>query len=235
MTGYRRPILPELDYRDEHGEPIPYGSRWHGGSPPEDAYSRTSNLDRFEPLHSIATALIAWLQETFDVDILDDVEAASDMRLDPGEATRTVRLMPRCPDAAPLTFVLTAYPGTYLHAGVLHDFSFPVCACDACDEDVAGLAEELEWTVRMVVSGGYSEHVDSFSRWIEYRVEEPGVGMRSGRSRANDLPSERLRAAKKRLPKGGRWVPWPVQRRQRGGPGTFIARPRAPHPPTSSR
>lgn len=45
MTTYQRPILPKDMYYDEQGEPIPYGKRWGGESPPEDSYSRTSNLE----------------------------------------------------------------------------------------------------------------------------------------------------------------------------------------------
>ena len=37
--------------------------------PPEDAYSRTSNLDRFAGLHTVAYALIEWLRSTFDVEV----------------------------------------------------------------------------------------------------------------------------------------------------------------------
>ncbi|WP_404810209.1 DUF6226 family protein [Microbacterium terricola] len=35
-----------------------------------------------------------------------------------------------------MTFVLTEFPGVHLRAGVLHDFHFPTCGCDACDDDV---------------------------------------------------------------------------------------------------
>ena len=138
-----------------------------------------------------------------------DHEVAADFLHPPTDVTNAVRLTPKDPASASLTFVMTAYPGTFLHAGALHDFHFPVCSCDACDEDIEGLAEQLEWTVRTVVTGGYSERIDGWpSQWIEYRLDEPGAGMRSGRSRAHDLPAARVRAAKHALPTTGRWAPW---------------------------
>ncbi|WP_354476545.1 DUF6226 family protein [Marisediminicola sp. UYEF4] len=66
-------------------------------------------------------------------------------------------VIPREPTAAPLTIVFTGFPGLFLHSGVLHDFHLPVCGGDACDDDVTNVADELEWTVRTIASGGYPE------------------------------------------------------------------------------
>ncbi|MDJ0322503.1 DUF6226 family protein [Cryobacterium sp. PH31-AA6] len=211
MTEYRRPTFPVEIYRDEQGRPIDYGNRWGGASPPEDAYSRVSNLQRFARLHDVADALIEWLQTTFDVAVDEAPNATADLLHLPNEVVRAVRVVPRNPTAAPLTFVLTPFTGVYLHAGLLNDFHLPVCGCDACDEDVLNLAEELEWTTRTVVSGGYSERFDpGRGDWIEYRLEEPGVGMRSGRSRTEDLPEDRVKSARTALPPAGQWSPWPL-------------------------
>jgi hypothetical protein len=32
-----------------------------------------------------------------------------------------------------LTFAFTDHPGIRVYAGLLHDFPFPVCGCDACE------------------------------------------------------------------------------------------------------
>ncbi|KFF58740.1 hypothetical protein JF66_16330 [Cryobacterium sp. MLB-32] len=211
MTEYRRPTFPVEVYHDEQGRPIDYGNRWEGESPPQDTYSRVSNLQRFAPLHLVADALIEWLQTTFEVAVDQAPSAAADLLRLPKDVVRAVRVVPRDPTAAPLTFVLTPFPGVYLHAGVLHDFHLPVCGCDACDDDVLTLAEELEWTVRTVVSGGYSERFDAGrGDWIEFRLEEPEVGMRSGRSRTEDLPEHRVKFARTALPPAGQWSPWPL-------------------------
>ncbi|WP_188744590.1 DUF6226 family protein [Agromyces bauzanensis] len=212
MTDYQRPALVIPTFFDAEGREIEYGHRWGGESPPDDSYSRTSNLERFAPLHTVADALIDWLAATFDVTHEEDASVASDVLRAPDDVQRAVRLTPTDSACAPLTFLLTSFTGIVLHAGALHDFLFPVCGCDACDEDVVGLADELEWTVRTVAYGGYSEAIDPWpGTWVEYRLEEDGVGMRSGRSRANDIPSERRRTAKQMLPSGSAWRPWPVR------------------------
>ena len=210
MTAYRRPTFPAEIYRDEQGRPIDYGNRWGAESAPEDSYSRVSNLQRFAPLHAVADAIIDWLRHTFDVTVEQTASAAGDLLHMPDHVVRAVRVVPREPAAAALTFVVTGFPGLSLHAGALHDFHFPVCGCDACDDDVTNVADELERTVRTVVTGGYSERLDAWpGRWIEYRLDEPGVGMRSGRSRTKELPDERVKFARTALPPAGQWLPWP--------------------------
>jgi hypothetical protein len=208
MSTYQRPAFPVQEYRDDLGRPISYGQRWEG-SPPEDAYSRISYPERFAPLHAVAGALIDWLQETFDVSVDESPEVASDLLRPPEDAVRAVRIVPSDKRAAVLIFVLTGFPGVYLHAGALHDFHFPVCGCDACDEGVKELADDLEWTVRTVVQGGYTERFLPGRQWIEYRLEEIGAGMHSGRSRRDEYPPERLQAAETVLPPSGQWNPWP--------------------------
>jgi hypothetical protein len=209
--GYERPALPMGVYVDGDGAPVEYGRRWGENGPPEDAYSRTSNLDRFAGLHAVAHALIEWLRSTFDVEVDTGPQVAADLLLQPDDPIHSARLTPSSTESAPLTFVLTSFPGVYLHAGVLHDFHFPVCGCDACDDDVRSLAEELEWTVRMVVIGHYRESVNlQASGWLGYRLEEPGVRTSSGKSRADELPVERLDHALHLVPADGLWRPWPA-------------------------
>ncbi len=209
MSDYQRPSLPIQVYRDEHGQALDYGNRWNEESPPDDAYSRVSNLQRFKPLHAVADALIEWLHSNFEVSVEQDFVVADDLLHVPNDVVRAVRVVPRNPAAAMLTFVLTKFPGVYLHAGSLHDFHFPACGCDACDDDATNLADELEWTVRTVVSGGYSERFDPWpGHWIEYQLDEPGVGMQSGRGRTKELPDERVKLARTVLPTDGQWLPW---------------------------
>ena len=64
-------------------------------------------------------------------------------------------------------------------------------------------------TVRTVVSGGYSERLDAWpARWVEYRLDEPGVGMSPGRRGSEVLPDERVNLARTVLPADGQWLPW---------------------------
>lgn len=199
-----------VTFHDEDGAPIGYGTRWEGESPPEEAYSRTSNLERFLPLHSVAQSLSEWLESTFEVTVERDAAVAADLLHAPGDVVGAIRITPHDALAARLTFVLTSFAGVYVQAGLLHDFQFTVCGCDACDEDALGLADELEWTVRTVVAGGYSEQFEPWpGRWIASKLEEPGVGMRGSRSRIQDFPVERVKHARSRLPTSGRWAAWP--------------------------
>ncbi|PPF30871.1 hypothetical protein C5C18_00830 [Rathayibacter tritici] len=159
MTNYARPAVEDRVFRDDGGRPIPYGTRWGGESPPDDSYSVTSNTERFRPLHAIADALIEHLARTYDVTIKDDPALASRDEAEISWAARATRVTPRSVDAAPLTIVWTGFPGVLVHAGALHRFEYPVCGCDACDDDWTALAEDLERTVLDVVAGRYEESI----------------------------------------------------------------------------
>ncbi|KXZ57735.1 hypothetical protein Mlaev_02516 [Microbacterium laevaniformans] len=120
-------------------------------------------------------------------------------------------MRPREPDCAGLTFAFTAFPGLLLHAGLRHDFPFPLCGCDACDTSWQSEADELEEHVFAVVSGTYSESVErrdaEAAAW--YQVRYP-TGSSGGFSNAIPVPAERRAAAEpisRRLPSG--WRAWP--------------------------
>ncbi|SMG19802.1 DUF6226 family protein [Agreia pratensis] len=211
MIGYERPTLPVKVYLDETGRPIPYGSRWRGMSPPEDAYSRTANLDRFEPLQTVARALIDWLIVTFDVAVERNETVAADFERWIHDLETAVRITPRDPLAAPLTFAFTSFPGVVLHMGALFDSTFPACGCDACDDDVLWLVDQLEWTAQVVVNGGGSERIDAEpDGWFEYRLQND-AGMESARRRLGEVPVERVEAARGILPASGQWSAWPLR------------------------
>jgi hypothetical protein len=209
VPAYRRPDIPPAVYVGEDGEPIRYGDRWPG-MPPEDSYSRTSHLERFAPLHSVALALIDWLEATYDVEV--DRDASTDDLLHVGtDVTKAVCVTPRDPHAAPITFVFTPFPGVRLFAGVLFEAAYPSCGCDACDECAEQSAEEMEWTVEVIVGGGFSEHVDSWpAKTFAHRLQNE-TGMRAGQQSARDLPAGRAKAARAQLPPSGEWHPWPLR------------------------
>ncbi len=68
----------------------------------------------------------------------------------------------RAEGTADLRFDITSFPGVYLTVGdgVTPRFAFPVCGCDACDEDVADLQRMLTELVEAVVGGTFTEFVD---------------------------------------------------------------------------
>lgn len=209
MGEYRRPAVAVAEFRDESGEVIAYGRRWNGVDPPAESYSETSHLERFRPLRAVAEALIAYLVEEYDVGVEDDPAAAMDLLHPRDDVVRAVRLVPADGAAAPLTFVFTSFPSVILHAGMMHDFLYPFCGCDACDEDWEHLATDLEWHVRAVVDGGYRERVEpSHALGIAFSLSAPDGGAHSGTARADDLPAEVVAAARAALPHDGAWAAW---------------------------
>ncbi|TFV81796.1 hypothetical protein E4V99_12595 [Microbacterium sp. dk485] len=211
MSSYVRPSIDGPVFRDADGEVIEYGNRW-GGSPPEDTYSVDTHPERFAPLHAVADALIAHLRETYDVEVDEGVETAADL-LHPAyhDVVRAVRIRPNDPAAASLTLVFTAYPGIYMHAGLLNDFHYPVCGCDACDSTWEGEADDLERQVLAVVTGHYRESIKGGIRpLVAHSFTYPDGSGRSGESRAQDLPAARVKAARPILRNApGGWAAWP--------------------------
>lgn len=211
VTDYMRPDVQPLVFRDAAGGVIHYGDRWGGDSPPDDSYSVTSNLERFAPLHVVAEALIRYLSATYDVEISEDRAFAADLMHERRDVLRAVRLRPRERDAATLTFVFTSFPSVIIHAGLLHDFLYPVCGCDACDEAWENQADEMEWQVDAVVTGTYREYLRP-GPWVGMSLESADGNRKTGaESSATDPPSERVVESVGRLDAlAGPWLPWPI-------------------------
>ena len=76
-----------------------HGDKWGIEGPPEEAYSRVTNPERFHPLHAAATELLDWLEREFAVERLEGHDADDE----PGReslARPPVRLVPHDPRAA---------------------------------------------------------------------------------------------------------------------------------------
>lgn len=206
MSSYVRPSLVTPVSRDAQGRVVDYGNRWEG-APPDESYSVDSHPERFAPIHSVADALIANLQDSYDVEVVEGREVAADL-LDPcPDVVRAVRVRPADRACAALTFIFTSYPGVIVHAGVLHNFPYPVCGCDACDSTWDGEADVLERQVMAVVLGNYRESLDiGFRPWVEYTMSYPDGGFERGRGRAGDLSAARLKEARRYL--RARVLPW---------------------------
>lgn len=229
-TAVRRSLLlvsfPEVGCTDDRSAlhrssarrratPSPHGDRWGAEGHPQDAYEVVTHPERFAGLPPVAAALVEHLMSVHDVDAEADLSCVADRLWRPGDVVAVTRLTPHRPDAAPLTIVLTGFPGVVVHAGVLMDMPFPVCGCDACDETAESEAERLEQFVPAVAAGAFAEHYPVGSRrW--YQSAWPaadGSGESSGGSEpATDSP-DRLRQAEDRLAAlPGGWRPWPVRR-----------------------
>lgn len=210
MSRYVRPPIDTMTFVDNDGQPIDYGLR--GASmPPDEAHTSIRHPERFAPLHVIADALIAHLETAYDVEVTDDLAVADDLVLCPAvEIIRAVRIRPRSDKCAPLTLVYTDLPGIFLHAGVLHDFPYPPCSCDACDFSGIEEVEDLERQVLAIAHGNYWEGIDKAAQpWVGYAFNYAD-GKESGRARADGWPAERVDAARRvleRVPLG--WAAWP--------------------------
>ena len=211
---YIRPTLPRTTYYSPEGIPIPYGRQWGADGPDPDSYSVDSHPERFAGLHAVAVALIDHLSAVYDVEVDNDPRHATELLTDAGEVLRAVRVTPRRSGAASLTFVLTGYPGVGIHAGLLHDFPFPVCGCDACDETAETVADRMEMLVLAVAAGGYSERYPvGRRRWSEYALTAvDGSGSESGSGEPGPVDAARLQEAEIGLREvAGGWSPWPLR------------------------
>jgi hypothetical protein len=211
---YVRPLLPAVTYHSDAGKPIPYGQQWGDGGPDPDSYGVDSHPERFAGLHKVALALIDHLATVYDVEVHEDPAHAAELLMEARDVLEAVKVTPRRSGAAPLTFVLTGYPGVMVHAGVLHDFPFPVCGCDACDETAETTADRMERLVLTVAAGGYSERYPvGRRRWSEYALTAfDGSGFESGKGEPRPTAAGRLHDAEIRLRDVTRgWRPWPLR------------------------
>lgn len=212
---YVRPDIPVEVYRDADGAQIPYGVRWGSGDAPGDSYSVTSNTERFAGLHAVADSLIDYLVSTYAAST-KDVTAETEARMR-GQVSvlRAVRVDPASPDAAPLVFTYTDFPGVLLHSGLLHSTPFPSCGCDACDEILDSEAAGLEQQVLSVAAGGFAERYPlGKHRRAEYQlVRVDGSGWEGGGGEpSHDYTEDQLLRAERTLellPNG--WQPWPLR------------------------
>ena len=184
---YRRPPLNLEVFVDDNGTPIDYGNRWGMGHPPEDTYSVTAHPERFAPLLDVARALREYLVATYDVDVNGGT------------------MVPRDPKAASLRIAETDYPSVEMLAGAAGEARFPQCGCDACDEGVEDMAEQLERFVFAVVNGRFQEWRKGRRMYVSWDDEHGGS---SWEKSTRDSDPTRLNALKARG-KGATWAPWP--------------------------
>lgn len=227
MTPYRRPEFPSVEYLDEAGAPIPYGSRWKH-SPPEDAYSRVSHPERYAPVQRVADAILSFLVRNFDVTVEEDPADARELPW--GPVLRSVRLIPADPNSARLTVFFTDFPGIFVRMGAFSGASFPSCGCDACDDSVDGVIDDLEQRVFAVVRGGLAERVVG-DDWTETRLDFGDRGNSQSGSAVEEEDQARVPAMRAELDArtsdGG--APWP-RRAEKGRELAGVRSPRRSSP-----
>ena len=185
------------------------GGRWGLEGPPPEAYSRVTNPERFAPLHPIAMAHLRRLQEQFAVERVEDYEPVRGLR-QAALARPTVRLKPTDSKAAPILVAFTKFPSLIVQCGLLVEFGFPGCGCDACDATADGEQERLTLVIDSVVTGRFRESI-RVPLWGEAKLKwelgstTHGMGgfTRIPRSRARDVVGGRSRTIE--------WAPWPLK------------------------
>lgn len=164
------------------------GRKWGVEGPPEEAYSRVTNPERFRPLHGSAERLLGRLEATFDVEREERYDL--DDELGPYAAKPTVRLAPRSTDGGSLTIVFTSFPGLLVRLGHWVVEPVPVCGCDACDETAEEEQARLESMVGDLTTGRLTESIRLRlwgGGWLVRGAPDPHDVSRIGRSRARAL------------------------------------------------
>lgn len=182
------------------------GNRWGAAGPPDEAYSRVTDPQRYASLHAIARDVLDDLQRRFDV------TAHASSELDPNRATQAplTTLIPSDAKSSPLSIAFTAFPGLVVRFGRTYREPIPVCGCDACDETVDDCVELLRDIVDAVITGSFGERIvrDSEGLWHQ-TWRSTTAGSQSGRSR---LTAEAARKISEELGSAdARWAPWPLR------------------------
>lgn len=203
--AYQRPTIVIEEYRDSAGRVICYGHRWddefdNPDSPPEWAYSRRGHDQRFDVVVEVGQALIKYLAAHYEVTATGDGTHAT--------------ITPDDPDQAPITIEADFDShGVVLKTGFSMEAFFPDCGCQACDDDVVELIEELEDQTIAIVGGGLSEELGG--RFIGWEVTCADGSSYSSSHRTDRTTRRAIKAQFKQ--RQGRWQ---LQRRRSWQPWT---------------
>lgn len=130
--------------------------------PPPEAYGRVTNPDRFVVLHEFAQDWLDQLEQEFavgtEVGLGLDVELEAACKL----ARPIIRVLPTNQDAAPLAVAFTSFPGLYVRFGRWYKQAYPVCGCDACNEEPTEQIQILQQQLKDLTEGRFREQVEDF-------------------------------------------------------------------------
>ena len=219
-----RARIPHLQRRQAPGW-FAYGAYGSGEQSQTDpACSRVTNPERFRPLYTAMSANIDRLESDFEVERAEGFGFDEKLTRGLELAREDVRLIPKEPDAVPISVVFTAFPGLRIRFGQWYIEPFPVCGCDACDESAEGEIERLNDMIDDVTAGRFREAIEipliSFrgAGWVHTRFWSPDGRKTRGRSRVDRRQGLEMSGGRHRL--NLNWKPWPrKQLARRGGPG----------------
>ena len=186
--------------------------RWGIEGPPEEAYSRVTNPERFQPVHGAAMELLDRLEREFEVRRIESCAAAAELAK-VSDARPPVKLVPNDSEAAPIAVAFTHFPGLHLKFGRWRTEWLPVCGCDACDETADELIGEMNRLVESVVSGGFREAVgvprQMGDGWQESEFRHCGGGISRSRGRVKRSLALSMTGGKTKVTLN--WKPWPAR------------------------
>ncbi len=192
--------------------------RWGPEGPPEEAYSRVTNPERFQPLHGAAIELLGRLERDFDVEREEGYGLDEELERNFNLARPSVKLTPSDTDAAPIVVAFDHFPGLHVRFGKWRKEPFPNCGCDACDETADDLIENMNQMVEAVVSGGFREAIRVprllGDGWRESSLRFSGGGFQRGESRVRRSRALEMTGGNRNVTLD--WKPWP--RRQTTAP-----------------
>ncbi len=129
---------------------------WGGEEPPDEAYSRVTEPERFWPLHEWALEVVDRLLTEYDVTL--EESKLTDYELELSTLARPImKLTPSQDSCAPITIAFTDFPGITVRVGLWVTDKFPSCGCDACDEMLEENFEVLTELLDDVVAGRFRE------------------------------------------------------------------------------
>ena len=181
---------------------------WGVEGPPDDAYSRVTEPERFRPLHDWALETVARLQTEYEANL--DEGAGMDAELERSPLSRaTLRLTPLQDSCAPITIVFTDLPGLAVRAGRWFTEPFPSCGCDTCDEMPDDAFEGFTRLLSAVVAGNFRESLylqPEGDGWCTREFWSADDFRRSGKSRVlRDEASQILNGEAEIVLE---WMPW---------------------------
>ena len=131
-----------------------------------------TNPERYQILHSAGQALVDRLCEEFLVEQLEGIHYDESLSYDV-DTERLVRLVPAAEGAAPITIILSRFPGLLVRFGEWHVEAYPACGCDACDEDPSELVDKLHEQVNDLVTGQFSETIGKGRKtWLSFQPHD---------------------------------------------------------------
>lgn len=184
---------------------------WGRDGPPEEAYSRVTDPERFQPLHQWALEFVADLQENYLL-TMDEGKG-----LDPGIervplSRDTIKVTPQRDFSAPITIAFTDFPGLAVRFGRWDTDFFPSCGCDACDETPGEEFARFAELSSDVAAGRFRESLHLGWRGHgKSRAEFWSGGRRRSRGNLQVPRDEASRVLHGRGETVLEWEPWPLR------------------------